>query len=116
MKLRQLLEQSNKNDTFTFIIQNVEKDEHSPFFHDVYTTTSCRPAWEWMESKWIDEYIVINKDHSPIDATGDWVHWYLNDRLKCCMITKPETLIEHYGEKQGADMIAHYARKMQKGE
>lgn len=113
MKLRQLLEQADKNERFTFIIQNVEKDEHSPFFHDVYETTSCRPVWDWLRGEWIDEYIVIKKDHAPIDVTGGWTNHYKAGMLKCCMITKPEALIQRYGEKQGNDMIAFYARKMQ---
>lgn len=114
MKLRQLLEQASKNDKFTFIIQKNEKDEHSPFFHDVYKTTPCYNVWELLKSEWIDEYIVIKKDHAPIDVTGAWGNWYKHGMLKCCMITKPETLIERYGEKQGNDMIAFYAREMQK--
>lgn len=110
MKLRELLEIQDQNQNFTFIIQENEKSGVSSMLRDVYKTTPIRPVWEWLSGTLPDEYIVLKKEQAPLDVTGTWSNWYENGELKCCIITKPETLIERYGEKQGNDMISFYER------
>lgn len=106
MKLKELLQAEDQNQKYTFIVYKIRKDECSP----VFTTTPIRPVWEWLSGTFADEYIIIKKDHAPIDVSGGWSNWYNDGNLKCCMIAKPESLIQQYGEKQGNDMIDFYNR------
>lgn len=111
MKIREYLEKIEKHTDVTFIIQRSIKDDHAPFYHNEFQTTPIRTNQEWLEGEgFIDNHIVINQDHPPIDVTGTWVNWYMAGRLKCAVVTTEEDLIRHYGEKQGRDMIAYYNR------
>lgn len=116
MKLREFLQENGRNIQYTLVIQKTVKDEHSPFYHDEYKTTPIYSTWEWLQSSCIDKYIVINRDHPPIDVTGCWLNWYNKGNLGCCVVTTEEDLILHYGEKQGKDMIDYYDRKIRGGE
>lgn len=114
MKIREYLENRSSNTNVTFIIQKAVKDEHSPFYHDEYKTTSVQHPNEWLRGTFIDNYIVIKADHPPVDVTGAWHNWYKGGHLRCCMVTTEADLLTHYGEKQGRDMIAYYDREVRK--
>ena len=79
MKLRQWLETNNKSDRITFIIKEADRE---------YRTTPIRNVWEWLESEMPDKYVVLCKDHPPIDITGDWMSWYKRKQLLCAVIAK----------------------------
>jgi hypothetical protein len=112
MKLREFLEETGRNSQYTFVIQKTVKDEHSPFYNDEYKTTPIWSTWEWLQGTAIDKYIVIKRDHPPIDVTGGWLNWYYKGHLGCCMVTTEQDLLLRYGEKQGREMIEYYDRKM----
>lgn len=114
MKLREFLEEAGQNSQYTFVIQKAVKDEGSPFYNSEYTTTPIYTTWEWLRMPCIDKYIVIKRDHPPIDVTGGWLNWYNKGHLGCCMVTTEQDLLTHYGERQGRDMIAYYDREMRK--
>lgn len=102
----QWLETLNKNENVTFIIMKAVKDDYSPMYHAEYRTTPIRGVYEWLQSE--DGYIVINRDHPPIDVTGNWEKWYRGGRLKCAIITTEDDLYKMYGDKQGEEMIEYY--------
>lgn len=110
MKLREFLEEAGRNGTYTLIVQKAVKDERSPFYHPEYRTTPVYSVWEWLQGTGIDKYIVIKRDHPPIDPTGAWLNWYNKNSLGCCMVTTEQDLITQYGEKQGREMIEYYDR------
>lgn len=115
MKLRELLEQAGRNDSYTFIIQKAVPDEGAPGYTNTYRTTPIRTVWEWLSSPVPDKYIVIKRDHPPIDATGGgWLNRYNGGHLGCCMITTEQDLLTHYGEKQGREMIEWYDKGVRK--
>ena len=113
MKLREFLSNKTKSCQYTLIIQKAVKDENSPFYIDMYRTTPIRNVQEWLEGTTADKYIVISKDHPPIDETaGVWMGWYNNGTLGCCMVSTEQDLLTKYGEKQGRCMIGFYDRKV----
>lgn len=109
MRVRDYLNTVSGN--VTFIIVRAEKDEQSPFYHNIYQTTPIRQVWEWEEStSGLLDMLVVNKDCEPIDITGVWQNWYRKGGLKCCMIESEETLHTMYSETQAEDMINHYEK------
>lgn len=114
MKLKEWLQSKGQNEQATFVIAKAVKWEHAPGYTFEYKTTPIKCVWEWSESSSADKYIVINADHPPIDETGDWVRWYKQGRLMCAMITTEEDVRTMYSEKQAADMLAFYDRKVRK--
>ena len=110
MRLKDYLNELGKNDSVTFIIAEAQKDKHTPFTSYVYRGTPIRTVWEWEEATSMMDYIVVNKDHSPIDITGHWCRSYKAGHLKCCVLTSEETMFQMYSEKQAKDMIDYYER------
>lgn len=96
-----------KNENVTFTIMKTMKDEDTHLHSEMYYQTPIRTAYEWMEGNILD-YIVIKKDSCPIDVSGIWDSWYKRGQLKCCIITKEETLRSMYSEKQANNMIEYY--------
>ena len=115
MKLREWLEaQKSENTTATFVIAKAVKDEASPLYHFEYRGTPIRAIWEWLQGETADKYIVINKNHPPIDITGNWVRAYNRGDLNCCVITTEQDLFTMYSEKQAKEMIEYYDREVRK--
>lgn len=111
MRVKDYLNEIGKNAEVTFIIVDVEKDEHSPFHHNIYKTTPIRCVWEWLEStSGLLDMLVVNKDCEPIDITGGWQNWYRKGALKCCMIESEESLRTMYSKEQVEDMIRWYEK------
>ena len=77
-----------------------------------YRTTPIHSAWEWLNAESLCDYLVINADHPPIDATGGWGFRYKQGRLHCAMITTEALLLNEYGEAQGREMVAYYQREV----
>ena len=115
MNLKEYLNGLKENDKVTFIIAEPLKEVLNSFNEYRYKTTPIRCVWEWLQGTFstgytFEDYLVVNKDHPPIDITGNWVNWYNRDDLKCCMITKREDMYKMYSEKQANDMIAWYEK------
>lgn len=114
MKIREYIEKVGPTQA-TFIIQKAVKDEHSPFYHNEYTTTPVRYQHEWLQHDgFVDTHIVIKADHPPVDVTGAWHNWYKHGHLRCAMVTTEADLLTHYGEEQGRRMIAYYEQEVRK--
>lgn len=111
MTVREYLETLSNNENVTFVKMEAEKDDTSPFMNEVYKTTPVRTVWEWKEATSILDYIVVNKDHAPIDVTGNWSNWYKKGMLKCCMITTKETIYQLYPSKEQAERMIKYYEK-----
>lgn len=108
MKLTEWLQNKGKNENVTFIIAKVVEDENSPSYHYEYVTTPIRTAWEWLESNAGEKYIILNKDHAPIDITGVWNNWYIKGHLRCAIVTTEQDMFTLYNEEQALQMIKHY--------
>lgn len=114
MTIREYLEQIGRTDV-TFIISHAVKDENTPFYHSEYKTAPVRHSNEWLQGDgFIDNHIVINADHPPIDVTGTWLNWYKNGHLQCAVVTTEADLLTLYSEKQARDMIAMYDWEVRK--
>lgn len=112
MRVRDYLKQVSGN--VTFIIVGIEKhDSIKDYYTSVYRTTPIRAAWEWEESTSdLLDMIVVNKDCHPIDETDVWHNQYKRGDLKCCMVTREETIRTRYSERQAEMMLAFYEKKM----
>lgn len=108
MKLREWLESKSKGQNVTFIISKVVEDKNTHGYHEEYLTTSIRSAWEWLEGEIPDKYVVLCKDHTPIDITGVWNNWYKSGRLDCAVVTTEEDVLKKYGENQGRERLRIY--------
>lgn len=114
MRLRELLEGYNENKQLTFIIAKAIKDEASPLYHFEYKTTPIRSIWEWKRGESADKYIVIKREHPPIDITGSWHNFYSRGDLLCCMVTTEEDMKLKYSEKQAMEMIRWFDEEARK--
>lgn len=112
MKLNYFLKHFNENESFTFVIAKAVKNEHAPGHHNEFKTTPIRCVWEWMRMEWLDKYIVINPKHPPIDVTGNWVHSYNREWLRCCIITTEFDIKTLYASDQAQRMLKHYDEKV----
>ena len=112
MKVKDYLNQVNGN--VTFIIQDIQEMEGVSGFHtDKYLTTPIRQSWEWeMSTSGLLDMIVVNKDCPPIDPTGLWNNQYNRGDLKCCMVTREETIRTRYSERQAEQMIEYYEKNV----
>ena len=111
MNLLEFLSEQNENNRYTFTICECER-ESTNLTNKIYRQTPIRAVWEWEYFDIANNFIVINKDHPPIDITGHWVTSYNQGHLKNCIITTEKDLIEEYGEKQGREMIEYYDKKV----
>lgn len=96
----------------TFIIAHAVKDARTPFFHSEYRATPIRSASEWLRSgeDFLDESLVINADHPPIDIPGHWGAKYRKGWLDCAVLTTQADLELLYSTQQARDMAAYYKR------
>lgn len=96
----------------TFIIARAVKDENTPFYHYEFRNTPLRKAEKWLqaEEEFLDEQLVINADHAPIDVTGLWGGLYKRGSISCAMLTTEADLRLLYSEEQAARMAAHYKK------
>lgn len=112
MKLREWLEKQGENDRVTIIIAKAVKDEHTPFYHNEYSTTPIWSVWEWLRGTSADKYFVTNANHPPIDVIGFWQAEYKRGDLKCCMVTTEADIKTLYpNEEQAQQMIKMYDEK-----
>jgi hypothetical protein len=115
MKLKEWLERKDKSQNATFLIARAVKDEHTPYYHDEFRTTPIRSVWEWLDSEMTDKYIIVCKDHAPIDTTGGgWMNWYKSGRLDCAIITTEKDVFTRYSESQGKEMLEMYDERARK--
>lgn len=112
MKFREWLEMQGKNDRVTIIIAKAVKDEHTPFYHNEYSTTPIWSVWEWLRGTSADKYFVTNANHPPIDVTGNWQNEYKSGFLKCCIVTtEADHKALYRSEEQEQRMIEWYDKK-----
>lgn len=109
--LRSFLAKQEPNKSFTFIKMEARRRVGTPFYEMVYSTTSIGCVYDWQNSSFIDKYIVVSKDHPPIDVDGGWQSSYKKGSLGCCVITTEQDLLIAYGGEQGQKMIEHYKEK-----
>lgn len=112
MTVREYLSKLPQSSQVTFVVQHSVKAAAGPFREYQYSTGSIRGVYDWLTfgPVFLDENLVINADHPPIDPTGLWIRDYKNGYLRCALITSPATLLEHYGQEQGQRMIEYYER------
>lgn len=111
MNAREYLDKLNSGREVTFVIARAVKDEASPYYHTEYRTTPIHSAWEWLDGEALDDHIVINADHPPMDITGNWVRAYNAGRLSCAVLTTVDDLRKMYpNEAQLQRMIAYYEK------
>lgn len=99
----------------TFVIAHSVRYEHAPGYYYEYKTTPIYHTSELLRypaDSFIDNHIVINADHPPIDVAGIWTRHYKRGFLCCAMLTTEEDLRTRYSEKQAEDMIAYYKREI----
>ena len=99
---------------FTLIICKYEKDDHSPFCHEVYETT---PIYHYSRTQvpvWLDEYVCMSHDQMPIDfACGSsWRNPYEDGRLVCFTVSTMEELEKQYCHKQAQSMVDYCDKKI----
>lgn len=111
MKTREYLDQQPSNREVAFVIARAVKDDATPYYHTEYRMTPIHSAWEWLDAETLDDCIVINADHPPMDITGHWVRAYNAGRMSCAVLTTVEDLRKLYpNEAQLQRMIAHYEK------
>ena len=109
MKLSEFLQQAGENDDYTFIISKAVPNAHGSGYHTEYYQTPIRRAWEWLSSGAQDKYIIVKKDHPPIDITGTWSEWYTKGRIHCSVITTEEAVHALYpSNNQAEETIKQY--------
>lgn len=109
MTVREYIKAVGGNITFT--ICRPEKDEHSPFYHEVYTQTPARIADEWLKWTAIDDYLVLNPHHAPLDFSGSWDNWYRSGDLNNAVIVTRDDWKTLYKGEQGDDLMVWYDTK-----
>lgn len=108
MLVREYLETVSSNENVTFIKTVAQKDEHSPFYSEVYQTTPIRQAYEWQNSPIADFYI-LNHKQCPIDwiSGAEWKNQYEKGHLKSLLVISEADLHLLYSPKQAAGMIEY---------
>lgn len=96
------------NNSVTFIVAKAKKDDATPFYHPVYSTTPILCVWEWMETDIVD-YIVLNNNQAPIDwlSGAMWIHQFNCGHLTSMLIISKEELHKLYSKEQ-ADSMEKY--------
>ena len=114
MNAREYLSGKPTYDGVTFIIASPVKRAKAPGYDTEYRTTPIWTASEWLRGTSVDNYLVINADHPPIDITGHWGNMYKRGHLHCAVLQTEADLILQYGEEQGKRMIAYYKRNVKR--
>lgn len=110
--LQKIQEKNGTCRDVTFIIARAVKDTHSPFYHHEFYGTPIRSVSEWLRwgDEFLDEHLVINADHPPIDVTGHWINKYKRGWVSCAMLTTEADLQLLYPGQQAVDMANYYRR------
>ena len=117
MTVREFLERygytadGKRNTQLTFIVAEEFKATSHPGYDTYYRTTPVRAIWEWITSPLMDEWIMVNENHPPIDSTNVWHRWHKSGML-CFMVQKKEDVYKHYNEKQAAEMIEYWEEEI----
>lgn len=98
----------------TFIKAVAQKDEHSPFYSEVYHTTPIRQAHEWKNSS-IADYYILNDKQCPIDwlSGAKWGNRFKKGWLKSLLIISKEDIEKLYSPKQAAELIDFIGKEIQ---
>ena len=119
MTVKEYLEATgkNKHTNICFVIEKAVKDTHSPFYHEEYTQTPIRNAYEWLlDDCRIKDYIVLNGEQPPIChiTCKGWINHYSKGLLECMLITTEEDIRKHYSKEQAEEMLEMYDREIRK--
>lgn len=117
MKVKEYLQNKKPSDQVTFVVVKAEKDEHSPFYHNAYTTTPIMYVQDVVNSK-INDYIILNDKQNPIDwlSGAKWNNWFKADHLMCMLVISQEEFYKMYSKEQADGMELFIEKEIRKNE